>query len=174
MLKMLTDTRVTEEQIQVNTNSYLEGSNDLPLSLDIVQDFFWELDMKPHIYLLEISIISLYYVIVRPTKLWTTSGTIAKFWHSKTFLVLKISGIFLISFSMKLDTFLYNKVLSLKVKLPKHFNYKSWSPCLIFFTEKKSERFHWFLILKNEFECTNFAIFEKVAHDFGRSDDDMI
>ena len=29
---MLTDTRVTEEQIQVNTNSYLEGSNDLPLS----------------------------------------------------------------------------------------------------------------------------------------------
>ena len=32
MLKMLTDTRVTEEQIQLNTNSYLEGSNDLPLS----------------------------------------------------------------------------------------------------------------------------------------------
>ena len=57
MLKMLTDTRVTEEQIQVNTNSYLEGSNDLPLSLDIVQDFLCELDMKPHIHLLEISFI---------------------------------------------------------------------------------------------------------------------
>ena len=27
---------------------------------------------------------------------------------------------------------------------------------------------------KNEFESTNFANFEEVVHNFGRSDDDMI
>ena len=44
----------------------------------------------------------------------------------------------------------------------------------IFFTEKKSERFGWFLMPKNDFESTNFASFEEVVHNFGRSDDDMI
>ena len=29
-------------------------------------------------------------------------------------------------------------------------------------------------MLKSDFESTNFAIFEKVVHNFGRSDDDMI
>ena len=29
-------------------------------------------------------------------------------------------------------------------------------------------------MLKNDFESTNFAIFEEVVHNFGRSDDDMI
>ena len=29
-------------------------------------------------------------------------------------------------------------------------------------------------MLKNDFESTNFAIFEEVVHNFGKSDDDMI
>ena len=29
-------------------------------------------------------------------------------------------------------------------------------------------------MLKNDFENMNFAIFEEVVHNFGRSDDDMI
>ena len=29
-------------------------------------------------------------------------------------------------------------------------------------------------MLKRDFECMNFAIFEEVVHKFGRSDDDMI
>ena len=29
-------------------------------------------------------------------------------------------------------------------------------------------------MLKNDFESTNFVIFEEVVHNFGRSDDDMI
>ena len=29
-------------------------------------------------------------------------------------------------------------------------------------------------MLKNDFESQNFAIFEKVVHNHGRSDDDMI
>ena len=40
--------------------------------------------------------------------------------------------------------------------------------------KKNSERFHWFLMLKNDFESQNFAIFEEVVHNFGRSDDNMI
>ena len=44
----------------------------------------------------------------------------------------------------------------------------------ILFTEKKSERFSWFLMPKNDFEGTNFAHFEEVVHNFGWSDDDMI
>ena len=29
-------------------------------------------------------------------------------------------------------------------------------------------------MMKNDFESTNFAIFEEVVHNFGRSDDDII
>ena len=36
------------------------------------------------------------------------------------------------------------------------------------------ERFDKFLTLKNDFECTNFEMFEEVVHNFGKSDDDMI
>ena len=53
------------------------------------------------------------------------------------------------------------------------FRNQSWSPGLIFFTEKKSERFSWFLMLKSDFKSTNFAISEEVFHNFGRSYDDM-
>ena len=41
---------------------------------------------------------------------------------------------------------------------------------LIFF----SERFDQFLTQKNDFESTNFEMFEEVVHNFGKSDDDMI
>ena len=58
----------------------------------------------------------------------------------------------------------------------KNFINKSWSPSQKFFTEKekKSERFGWFLMPKNAFGSTNFANFEEVVHNFGRSDDEMI
>ena len=29
-------------------------------------------------------------------------------------------------------------------------------------------------MFKNDFESTNFAIFEEIVHNFGRSDDDMV
>ena len=37
----------------------------------------------------------------------------------------------------------------------------------IFSTEKKSERFSWFSMPKNDFESTNFANFEEVVCNFG-------
>ena len=43
-----------------------------------------------------------------------------------------------------------------------------------FFTEKNSETFGWFLIMKNDYESKKFANFEEIFHNFGRSDDDMI
>ena len=52
----------------------------------------------------------------------------------------------------KLGTHLENKVLW-KSKFSKNFLFKSWSLSLIFFTEKKWERFRWFLILKNDKIC---------------------
>ena len=65
---------------------------------------------------------------------------------------------------------IFRKQSTLKIKV---FIYTSWSPSQIFFTEKKI-RFGWFLMPKNNFESTNFANFEEVVHNFGRSDDDMI
>ena len=56
----------------------------------------------------------------------------------------------------------------------KTFFNKSWSPSQIFFIEFFLERFDQFLTQKNDFESTNFAMFEKVVHNFGKSDDDMI
>ena len=58
----------------------------------------------------------------------------------------------------KLGTFLENKVL-LKSKLSNILTVK----------KKESERFGWFLMPN-----TNFANFEEVAHNLGRSDNDMI
>jgi hypothetical protein len=52
----------------------------------------------------------------------------------------------------------------------------SETPCSqIFFTEKNSERFGWFLIPKNDFECINinFANLRRLFIILGRSDDDM-
>ena len=40
--------------------------------------------------------------------------------------------------------------------------------------KRKSERFNWFLMPKNDFESTNFANYEEIIHNFGRSDDEMI
>ena len=36
------------------------------------------------------------------------------------------------------------------------------------------ERFNQFLTQKNDFESTNFEMFQEVVHNFGKSDDDMI
>ena len=51
---------------------------------------------------------------------------------------------------------------------------KGWSSSIIFFIEKNLEGFGQFLMLKKDFESQNFAIFEEVVHNFGRSDDDII
>ena len=45
---------------------------------------------------------------------------------------------------------------------------------LVKYSSENSERFSWFLMPKNDFESANFANFEGVVHNFGRSDDDMI
>ena len=52
---------------------------------------------------------------------------------------------------------------------------KSWSPTPNILHRKFfSERFNQFLTRKNEIEGTNFEMFEGVAHNFGKSDDDML
>ena len=40
--------------------------------------------------------------------------------------------------------------------------------------KKKSERFSWFLMLKNDFESMNFAIFEEVVYNFCWSDNGLM
>ena len=68
----------------------------------------------------------------------------------------------------KLGTILGNKV-TLKSKFPKR------SPSQIFFIEYFFlERFNQFLTRKNEFDDTNFEMFEEVVHYFDKSDDDML
>ena len=47
-------------------------------------------------------------------------------------------------------------------------------PSQIFFKEKKMDRFDQLSTLKNDFENQNFEMFEKVAHNFGKSDGDII
>ena len=46
----------------------------------------------------------------------------------------------------------------------------TWSPNQIILTEKNLERFDQFQKLKNDFETQNFEIFDKVVHNFGKSD----
>ena len=40
--------------------------------------------------------------------------------------------------------------------------------------KKKLERFHQFLMVKNDSENQNRAIFKEVVDNFGRSDDELI
>ena len=64
---------------------------------------------------------------------------------------------------------------TLKIKMFKKFHYKKLaSKSSILHRKINSERFHLFLMLKNDFESTNFVIFEEVVHNFGRSEGDMI
>ena len=57
----------------------------------------------------------------------------------------------------------------------KHFFNKSWSPSQIFLIDFfSSERFDQILTEKNEFESTNFDMFEEVVYNFDKSEDDMI
>ena len=61
-----------------------------------------------------------------------------------------------------------------EIQVSKKFINKSWFSCLLFFDEKKSERFNWFSKLENEFKNQNFVIFEDLLNNFGRSDGDGI
>ena len=44
----------------------------------------------------------------------------------------------------------------------------------IFIIEFFFERFNQFLTQKNDFDSMHFEMFEEVAHNFGKSDDDKI
>ena len=68
-------------------------------------------------------------------------------------------------------------------QITKYFNNQSFQKILFtkvdllvkyYSQKKKSERFHWFLMPKNDFESTNFAKFEEVVQNFGRSGDGMM
>ena len=137
--------------IFLNSYEFMEGlwKADMAERTCTVQDYFIKLGIRPHMHLWEISISLLNNVIVRPTK------------------IMKIAD-------KKWAHFQKTKY-SKNQKSSKDFICKRWSPSKIFFTEKKnSERFRWFLMPKNDFESTNFSNFEKVLHNFGRSDDDTI
>ena len=74
----------------------------------------------------------------------------------------------------KLGTILEIKYLKNQKFQKKKIN-RSWSPSRIFFIEFFFlERFNQFLTQKNDFESTNFEMFQEVDHNFGKSDDDMI
>ena len=77
-----------------------------------------------------------------------------------------------------MGAFLENKVCTLKIKVFKKFQRISFIKVdlLVKYSsqKKKSESFGRLLMPKNDFENTNFANFEEVVHNFGRSDDDMI
>ena len=64
-------------------------------------------------------------------------------------------------------------MLKIGRNFPKTFFNKSWSP-ILFIEFFFSERFNQFLTQKNDFESTNFEMFEEVVHNFGKSEDDMI
>ena len=89
-----------------------------------------------------------------------TSSDLPKLWTEQT----------------KIGRILENKVLQ-KSNFSNNFIYKTWSSSQTvsnILHRKKSERFGWFFMPKNDFESTNFANFEEVVHNFGSSDDDMI
>ena len=67
---------------------YLDSFTKKPW-FDTVQDFLCDLDTKPCRNLLKISVFSLYHVLIRPTKLWTSSSNIAKNWLSMSFFSIK-------------------------------------------------------------------------------------
>ena len=68
----------------------------------------------------------------------------------------------------------FQKIKSFKNQSFQKTAFKSWSLDQIFFKEFFLERFNQFLTQKNDFESTNFDMFEKVVHNFGQSDNDMI
>ena len=103
-------------------------------------------------HLLEISILSLNNVIVRPTNIVNIAKkNWAHFYKTKFFRNQSFQTISLI-----------------KVDLQAKYSSQK---------KKQSERFGSFLLTKNDFESkfiTNFANFEEVVHNFGRSDDGII
>ena len=63
---------------------------------------------------------------------------------------------------------IFRKESTIKTKVFKKFRLLK-----LIFTEKKIGNIQ-FLMPKNDLETTNFANFEEVVHNFGRSDNDMI
>ena len=96
---------------------------------------------------LEIDIFSLYYFIVRPNKIMNRAE--------------KIGHIFIKQSTLKKQSF--QKKSYIKVVLIVKYS-----------SQEKKSRLVWFLMVKNDFKRTNFAIFEEVVHNFGISEDDMI
>ena len=45
---------------------------------------------------------------------------------------------------------------------------------MVFFKEKKMERYNQFSALENNFENQNFEMLEEVVHNFGKSEGDII
>ena len=114
-----------------STQDIIDGPD---CTIDTIQDFLCKLGMKPHMHLLEISILSL------------------KKCHHQTHQNYEQSR-------QKLGTFLENKVLK-KSK----FSFIKVDVLVKYSLQKKnSERFGWFLMPKNDFESTNFANNEKVC-----------
>ena len=62
-----------------------------PCQVGIIQEFLYKFGMKPHIDLVEIIIFSLYYVIIRPTKIISnaTSSKVTNFWFSNLIFILE-------------------------------------------------------------------------------------
>ena len=96
----------------------------------------------------EKSILSLNNVIIRPTKIMNIADkNWAHFQKTKYF---------------KIQSF--RKISFIKVDLLVKYSSE----------KKNSEKFGCFLMPENDFGSTNFANFEEVVHNFGRSEDDMI
>ena len=96
--------------------------------------------IKPCMHLLKIAIFLLYHLIVRPIKIMNQAD---KNWAH------------------------FKKQSTLEVKIfKKKFIFKSWSLSLIFFTEKKFRKIPLIFDAENDFESTNFAIFDSLRRLF--------
>ena len=99
-------------------------------------------------HLVEISIFSLNLVIIRLTRIVNRAEKIRHNFRKKS--------------TLKIKTF------------KKKYLNKSWSPSNYSSQNFFSETLDQFLTQKNDFESTNFDMFEEVVHNFGKSYDDMI
>ena len=70
-----------------------------------------------------------------------------------------------------MGTFLENKVL--KNQSFQTISYTKVESNILYRKKNLKDQVY-FLMLKNDFESTNFANFEESVHIFGKSDDDMI
>ena len=129
----------------------MKSSSSIPrvgCSLDTVQDFWIKLAIKLRMHLWEISILSQNNDIIRPTKIVNRADkNQPHFQKTKYF---------------KNQSFQKNSLIKVGLLI----KYSSQN----FF----SERFNQLQTLKNDFESMNFAIFDEVVHNFGKSEDVII